>query len=310
VIGHADGLARERLGPPRLVVINGALAGATVALDRDETTIGRAGGNDVVLPDVAVSRRHAVLRREGNGYIVVDRASGNGTRINGRTVVAARLRDGDEIAVGDSLVQFVDAGGIVARNSVAVAPAVDRQRVRGTSMAIGLPLLAIVVCFWSVKQWVHRSETEPIAQTSQPPPARGRSAEACEADAPAAPSARQRVPEPSRSDVVATVRAEAHATGRADGKATRHTDGRANRAARSRTTFGEVLDEPGREQLQGVAAEANDAYLRGYVAKDIDEDAAREAFRSVVELLPASDPTARKARHWLDRLDGKAGEED
>ena len=100
VIGEANE-ATGALGPARLVVVNGAVAGSAVALGDDETTIGRARANDVVLPDISVSRRHAVLRRVANGYVVVDRASGNGTRINGRSVRVARLQDGDEIALGD-----------------------------------------------------------------------------------------------------------------------------------------------------------------------------------------------------------------
>ena len=72
-----------------------------------------------MLPDVSVSRRHAVLRRESLGYVLVDEGSGNGTRINGRSIRSARLRNGDEIALGDSIVQFVDAGDVGARSSVA-----------------------------------------------------------------------------------------------------------------------------------------------------------------------------------------------
>jgi hypothetical protein len=241
---------------------------------------------------------------------VVDRASGNGTRINGRSIRAARLRDGDEIALGDSLVQFVDAGGIVARSRIAIAPTFECGRVRGrTSLMIGPPLLAMVIGFWPVKQWVHRSETEPIAEVSQPAPARSVPIGASQPDAPVASSARYIVAEPSRRGVVAILRPEANPRSRADGQPTGHTHRRATAAAPSRATLSDALDESGREQLQGVAAEANDAYLRGYVAKDIDEDAARDAFRSVIELLPANDPTARKARRWLERLDGKAGEE-
>ena len=69
-------------------------------------------------------------------------------------------------------------------------------------------------------------------------------------------------------------------------------------------------EQSAREQLQRIVAHANEAYLRGYVAKDIDEEAAREAFHAVVEVLPASDATAQKARRWLAHLDGDAAEED
>src|SRR2546429_7991115 len=101
--------------PPRLLVIRGARAGAVILLGADELTVGRGWDNDVVLPDISVSRRHALLRRHGAGYLLLDLGSGNGTRVNGWMVAKARLRNGDEIALGDSVVQFVEAGGAAGR---------------------------------------------------------------------------------------------------------------------------------------------------------------------------------------------------
>ena len=60
----------------------------------------------------------------------------------------------------------------------------------------------------------------------------------------------------------------------------------------------------GREREE-LAAKAGQAYWSGYVAKDLDPDAARRAFRLVVALLPAGDETAIKARRWLNRLEGR-----
>src|SRR5207253_826957 len=53
------------------------------------------------------------------------------------------------------------------------------------------------------------------------------------------------------------------------------------------------------EGLAALVAEAGEAYRSGYVAKDIDPDAARRAFGLVVALLPPGDETALKARRWL-----------
>ena len=46
-------------------------------------------------------------------------------------------------------------------------------------------------------------------------------------------------------------------------------------------------------------------YLRAYVAKDNDAEAARIGFKLVVDILPAGDATADKAKRWLEKLDGK-----
>ena len=69
-------------------------------------------------------------------------------------------------------------------------------------------------------------------------------------------------------------------------------------------------NEAAREQLRQLVSSVEEAYLRGYVAKDGDAEAARQAFRLVVAALPGTDETALKARRWLDRLDGKAAREE
>jgi len=70
-------------------------------------TIGRDKSNDVVLPDLLVSRNHAVIRRLGDGdYYLIDSGSSNGSRLNEQRIAApTRLGDGDVIAIGRT--QFV-----------------------------------------------------------------------------------------------------------------------------------------------------------------------------------------------------------
>jgi hypothetical protein len=104
---HRAGTAREGQ-PARLVVLSGPRTGLEVPITEHEVTIGRGAENLVVLPDISVSRRHAVLRRENGGYVLFDQASGNGTRLNGKAVARSPLRSGDRIALGDSVVEFVD----------------------------------------------------------------------------------------------------------------------------------------------------------------------------------------------------------
>jgi hypothetical protein len=63
--------------------------------------IGRRADATVVLPSNTVSRRHAQIRRESDGFFLSDLGSTNGTLLNGEPVIGAeRLDDRDEIAVG------------------------------------------------------------------------------------------------------------------------------------------------------------------------------------------------------------------
>ncbi len=66
----------------------------------ERLTIGRDDGNDIVIPDRRVSRRHAEIVRVGSEFVLRDCESKNGTFVNGERVVQERrLHDGDEIQV-------------------------------------------------------------------------------------------------------------------------------------------------------------------------------------------------------------------
>jgi len=78
--------------------------GATLAL-------GRSADCQVVLNDVRVSRRHALIHRQGEGeFWLVDLGSANGTRLNGRRVSQpCRLSDRDRLEIADFAFTFHQA---------------------------------------------------------------------------------------------------------------------------------------------------------------------------------------------------------
>lgn len=63
-------------------------------------TVGREPGCDVLLASPTVSRRHAVLAPDGEGWLLRDLGSGNGTFLDGRRVDEARLPAGVAIRFG------------------------------------------------------------------------------------------------------------------------------------------------------------------------------------------------------------------
>lgn len=69
-------------------------------------SIGRTAGNDLVVESPYVSRQHAILVPDGEGYHLQDLGSKNGTWVNGVRLGAAgrRLADGDVIALGNAQV--------------------------------------------------------------------------------------------------------------------------------------------------------------------------------------------------------------
>ena len=70
------------------------------SITQDELNIGRGEESDLVLPNVSVSRVHAVIRKEGLDYIVADPGSQNGFRVNQQSVKEHVLTSGDEIQIG------------------------------------------------------------------------------------------------------------------------------------------------------------------------------------------------------------------
>lgn len=80
--------------------------GRELTLDKDVTVIGRSSGCDIVLDDPNVSRRHAEVRRMGDGFSLVDLGSTNGTEVNGQRVGETSLMNGDVIGVGTTRLTF------------------------------------------------------------------------------------------------------------------------------------------------------------------------------------------------------------
>jgi pSer/pThr/pTyr-binding forkhead associated (FHA) protein len=78
-------------------------------------SIGREEGNSLRLNDERVSRFHAKVQLDGDDYILTDLESTNGTRVNGTAVQIRRLRIGDRVGVGRSLLLFGSNEEIAAR---------------------------------------------------------------------------------------------------------------------------------------------------------------------------------------------------
>jgi pSer/pThr/pTyr-binding forkhead associated (FHA) protein/tetratricopeptide (TPR) repeat protein len=106
---NSNKIPRAAAGPPaKLVVTRGPKAGSEFTLGPGESSLGRQNDNTVVIPDISVSRKHVVLRKEGAGYKLVDQGSGNGTQLNGQRLEGeAVLSDGDLFVMGDTEIKFV-----------------------------------------------------------------------------------------------------------------------------------------------------------------------------------------------------------
>jgi ABC-type multidrug transport system ATPase subunit/pSer/pThr/pTyr-binding forkhead associated (FHA) protein len=127
---------------------------AVHAIDQLAITIGRAPENDVVLADLLVSRRHAVLRRIGNQWELADVGSANGTYVNGARISRAVIGPDDLVGIGhqllhlsgDRLVEYVDTGD-VSYEASDLAVVTKKGKVLLTDITFSLPqrsFLAVV----------------------------------------------------------------------------------------------------------------------------------------------------------------------
>ena len=80
--------------------------GETITITRSPVVIGRLSSVDIVLADANVSRRHAELRRDVNGWKLKDLGSTNGTFVNDKPVTEDSLKDGDRLLFGNSELVF------------------------------------------------------------------------------------------------------------------------------------------------------------------------------------------------------------
>ena len=87
-------------GKRGLLVIKGPNIGDEFYIEKDEFIIGRSPESDVLLDDITVSRKHALLKKDGDDYILLDAGSLNGSYLNGNIVEEAILSNGDRIQIG------------------------------------------------------------------------------------------------------------------------------------------------------------------------------------------------------------------
>jgi len=89
-----------REGAALLVVRKGPNEGSKYMLDAEVTRAGRHPDSDIFLDDITVSRRHAEIVRQADGFHVLDVGSLNGTYVNRDRVEEAKLANGDELQIG------------------------------------------------------------------------------------------------------------------------------------------------------------------------------------------------------------------
>jgi hypothetical protein len=96
-------------GPRLTIVSEGRIQGCVFSLTTNRcSVIGRDTKNEVAIPSSAISRHHCQIERSGDDFIITDLGSANGTLVNSEHTISCKLKNGDYIQVGDTLLRFDD----------------------------------------------------------------------------------------------------------------------------------------------------------------------------------------------------------
>lgn len=108
VISSLDELDMDDNKDPFLTFIWGPRMGELVALEQDQTLVGRSSDCDLWVEDGAISRRHFAIILRGKDAYIADLGSTNGTLVNGERVSAQKkLVDGDKIQISrETILEF------------------------------------------------------------------------------------------------------------------------------------------------------------------------------------------------------------
>ena len=92
---------------PRIAAITGRLEDTVISMTEGPVLIGRQAGATLKIANASVSRRHAVIEKEGDKFIIADLGSRNGTFVNGMPVKRRELQHGDRVKIGESQFFFL-----------------------------------------------------------------------------------------------------------------------------------------------------------------------------------------------------------
>lgn len=115
-----------------LIVQRGEDIGRRFDLDTTQLTVGRGSDNDMVLNDPMVSRYHAVVKRQGNGYLMIDLGSSNPVVINEHVCEPGEprvLQHRDVIFIGKTVFSFQNRGVSSSSSPSVRQPAVDKTTI-------------------------------------------------------------------------------------------------------------------------------------------------------------------------------------
>jgi DNA-binding NtrC family response regulator len=106
ILGHGGTMSRQA-GRGRLLIVKGPDKGESIVIADLAMTLGSGPGNDVLLSDPTISRRHLIVEPREEGVILRDLGSTNGSFVQGARFQELTLGFGTEVTIGQTVLKYV-----------------------------------------------------------------------------------------------------------------------------------------------------------------------------------------------------------
>ncbi len=125
---------------PSLRVLNGPAINSTFVFtdDYQQVSIGRNPDCDFQVQDPNISRKHALIKKDWNGYSIQDLGSKNGVIVNGTKIEVSKiLHDRDEIVLGAVKLVFLDPAAALFAGLGGVPSQQPHEATKQSQMKLG-----------------------------------------------------------------------------------------------------------------------------------------------------------------------------
>ncbi|HVU49713.1 MAG TPA: sigma 54-interacting transcriptional regulator [Polyangia bacterium] len=106
ILDQGGSMVRQS-GRGRLLIVKGPDRGEAIAIGDVALTVGSGAGNDVLLSDPTISRRHLSIEPSPDGVSLRDLGSTNGSFVQGARFQELTLGFGTEVTIGQTVLKYV-----------------------------------------------------------------------------------------------------------------------------------------------------------------------------------------------------------
>lgn len=113
----------------KLVILSAQYRGKIFELTKEKYSCGRDPARDICIPDTTISSYHCDFIRSGSNYVVIDRGSTNGTKVNNEPVTEQLLNHTDLLSLGmvETLYESDDGTMTVTKANTNIDLSVDND---------------------------------------------------------------------------------------------------------------------------------------------------------------------------------------